>query len=225
MAHAVYVTRHGARIDNGPDADRNWLRAAGHSRRDDPHLSPSGEQGAQELAQRLAADTPRVSHIVSSPFVRCVQTADAVAAALGLSIRVEPGVSEVLTTFPPGLLPEADLQARFPRIDAAYEPVVRRDELRRERGDGEAARRAERAAAEVSRRVQAEQPGQPSCVLFVGHGASCLGIVEAFGGHGYVGYTSLSRFDAAGSGGWRLVGRMGDVAHLSDQATALGSAF
>ena len=54
MTEHVFVTRHGARIDNGPDADRGWLSKAGHVRRDDPHLSSSGKIAAEELAAALA---------------------------------------------------------------------------------------------------------------------------------------------------------------------------
>ena len=49
--------------------------------------------------------------------------------------------------------------------------------------------------------------------VFCGHGASCLGIVRAFGGSGYVGYVSLSHFRRE-SGGWRQVGELGDTSHL-----------
>eukprot|EP00413_Alexandrium_margalefii_P045671 CAMPEP_0204596624 /NCGR_PEP_ID=MMETSP0661-20131031/53344_1 /ASSEMBLY_ACC=CAM_ASM_000606 /TAXON_ID=109239 /ORGANISM="Alexandrium margalefi, Strain AMGDE01CS-322" /LENGTH=205 /DNA_ID=CAMNT_0051607243 /DNA_START=28 /DNA_END=642 /DNA_ORIENTATION=+ len=200
----VYLTRHGARIDK---EDYNWLRKAGHGRRDDPHLSPSGEQGALELALRMKeinAETP-ISHVVSSPFVRCVQTARPVAEVLGLPIKIEPGICEVLTTFPPGFLDASELLKQFEVVDTSYAPAVTRDRLSAEFGDGQAARRAAEAARAVRERLDGR-------ILFVGHGASCLGIAEAFGGAGYVGYTSLSHFTPVGGGSrWKLVGRLGDV--------------
>ena len=67
--------------------------------------------------------------------------------------------------------------------------------------------------------------------LFVGHSASCVGIVSAFDplrfGPRYVGYTSLSCFRRPEGGGWSLIGTLGDVAHLSDKhaASSLASAF
>ena len=203
----VFVTRHGARIDK---EDPSWLTRAGHGRRDDPHLSAAGERGAAALADRLAAPAAgaaRVRFVVTSPFVRCVQTAHAVAERLDLPVLVEPGVCELLATFPPGLLSLDELARRFPRIDRAYAPVVPVAELRPERGDGEAARRAAKAAAAVRERLG------PGPVLFCGHGASCLGIVRAFGGSGYVGYVSLSHFRRE-SAGWRQVGELGDTSHL-----------
>merc|ERR1719195_30835 len=141
----VFLTRHGARIDK---EDRGWLRKAGHGRHDDPHLSQGGEVGSQELAARMLEihqDTP-VAHIVSSPFVRCVQTAQPVAEALGLPIKIEPGICEILQTFPPGFLDTADLCADFPQVDASYQPVVQRKQLSSECSDYQAARRAARSA-------------------------------------------------------------------------------
>ena len=64
------MTRHGARIDK---EDLNWLQKAGHQRYDDPHLSPNGERGARELANRLATHDIRVRYVVTSPFLCCVQ--------------------------------------------------------------------------------------------------------------------------------------------------------
>lgn len=211
----VYVTRHGARIDNGPDCDPDWLRVAGHGRADDPQLSPSGEQAARELAARLL-DTP-LACVVSSPFVRCMQTAELVAAPRKLPVLVEPGICEILTIFPPGILSDTELQARFPNVDPSYVPVVPRAELCAESSDGVAARRAGACAKCVREHIAGP-------ILFVGHGASCLGIVEAFGGQGYIGYTSFTHSVLDGLK-WRIVGVQGDVSHLSDQVTARGSAW
>lgn len=204
----VFVTRHGARIDNGPDRDPRWLQKAAHDRIADPHLSPSGMAAAAELAAALAASAVRVAHVVSSPHVRCVQTADAVAAKLGLPICVEPGIAEV-GAWAHKLLSPADLAAAFPRVDARYVPAVAREQLSPEHGDSAAAARARAAALTVRERLVGP-------ILFVGHGASCLGLVDAFGASGYVGYTSLSRFTQQTTAArWVLDGELGDVSHLS----------
>lgn len=237
----VFVTRHGARIDNGPDRDRNWLQRSGHGRREDAHLSPLGRQEAEELAselvrrqrqQRAEGSGPLLDHIVSSPFVRCVETADAVARALDLGIKVEPGIGEVGSD-PSQMAAQQDLEAQFPRIDPDYRPAVPRDKLpRSERGDGAAARRASQVAKAVQRRLDG------GSILFVGHGASCLGLVGAFGAsEEYIGYCSLTQFqwtpngdddvdsDNERRGTWKLVGTFGDVSHLSDPQTSLDSAW
>ena len=108
-SHDVYLTRHGARIDK---EDRGWLAKAGHGRSDDPHLSSAGEQAAEELAAHLS--TGNIQHIVCSPFFRCLQTAAPVARRLGLPIKVEYGICEILLQFPPGLLEPAALRAAIP---------------------------------------------------------------------------------------------------------------
>eukprot|EP01006_Ploeotia_vitrea_P053830 TRINITY_DN67821_c4_g2_i2.p1 TRINITY_DN67821_c4_g2~~TRINITY_DN67821_c4_g2_i2.p1 ORF type:complete len:197 (-),score=16.71 TRINITY_DN67821_c4_g2_i2:316-906(-) len=194
----VLITRHGARIDNGPDRDPSWLQKAGHGRKDDPHLSPSGELACAELAKRLSTVAPKIEHIITSPFLRCVQTATIIASALGLPIKVEPGICEVLLTYPPGFLSTPELAKQFSNIDISYTPVTTREDLKAEFGDAAAAKRAQRAAQTA-----------------FGHGFE------------YVGYTTLTHFkpDQTTDGGWRLEGTFGDASHLSDQQTAIGSAW
>jgi probable phosphoglycerate mutase len=59
----------------------------------DPELSEKGRWQA-ERAARAIADRGGVQAIVTSPLARCRQTAEAVAAATGLGIRVEDGFRE-----------------------------------------------------------------------------------------------------------------------------------
>ncbi|CAL1142831.1 unnamed protein product [Cladocopium goreaui] len=210
----VFLTRHGARIDK---EDRHWLSKAGHHRRDDPQLSPAGHLGAAELAAKchqLHQERP-FAHIISSPFVRCVETALPVAKSLELPIKVEPGICEILTVFPPGFLDAEELQKDFGSIDLSYQPFLQRSQLRGESSDFQAAERA----AKTARALREKLPGR---ILFVGHGASCLGIAGAFGREDYVGYTSLSHFVYDGT--WR-VKSFNAVEHLSDKETSLASAF
>ncbi|CAK0808635.1 unnamed protein product [Prorocentrum cordatum] len=219
----VFVTRHGARLDNGPDRQAGWMQKFGLPR-DDAPLSPHGETAAMELAARMAEHNEEIpiAHVVSSPFIRCVQTASIVAQTLSLSVKVEPGICEILSTFPPGFMRPEEAKERFgAAIDLEYEPVVDAGSLSPEFSDGQAATRAARAASKVRENLG----GRPG-ILFCGHGASCLGIVEAFGGCGYIGYCSLSRFARQVEGRqWSCVGEQGDVSHLSDKRTSLNSAF
>ena len=205
----VYVTRHGGALD-AKDL---------HMQHGDPQLSPTGEVAAAELAESLANAEPRPLHIVSSPFLRCVQTADAVAARLGLPILLEPGICGVLQYFPPELHLLDDLISYFPRIDASYTPVVAQLALEPDRSDGQAARRAASTAITVRDRLSGP-------ILFVGHSSSCLGMVEAFGGSGHVGCCTISHFSCAAqgsSGSWQLEGVEGDASHLSSQYEAPSS--
>jgi transcription factor C subunit 7 len=200
----VYVIRHSARADRD---ERNWMPLPGHSR-DDTHLSNNGQAATEQLTRRL--DDVKIRYIVSSPFLRCLQTVAPIAIRKKLRIQIEPGICEVLNDgyYPPGFLDPQQLveSHRFP-IDVDYRPVVSREELRPERSDGEAAERSRRVALILRERLQGP-------ILFCGHGASCLGITNAFGGSGYVGYSSLSHFRRDDKG-WHVV-TMGDVSFLSE---------
>lgn len=213
----VYLTRHGARIDSD---DSDWLKKCHHNRSDDPHLSPSGRIGAQELAQRLKTSLSgnRIKHIVSSPYIRCVETANVIAQELNLQIKIEPGIAEVNSSRKPQFLDTDQLQRQFNRIDVHYMPAMSREDLPFEYSDGACANRSAIAA----RKVRTELTGG---ILFVGHGASCLGIAGEFGHRGYVGYTSITKFIQRDGGTYRLDGLFGDVSHLTDQQTALDSAW
>ena len=57
-------------------------------------LSPLGLRQARELASYLASSRD-VAVIISSPYLRCLQTAHAVSLATGARIAVEPGLAEV----------------------------------------------------------------------------------------------------------------------------------
>jgi probable phosphoglycerate mutase len=57
------------------------------------HLNDNGRQQADQLSLRLAGQP--VSAIYSSPLDRCLETAQPVAAALGLAVIAEAGVQEV----------------------------------------------------------------------------------------------------------------------------------
>ncbi|MCX5390367.1 bifunctional RNase H/acid phosphatase [Streptomyces sp. NBC_00094] len=59
----------------------------------DPELSAAGLRQAEAVAEALAA-RGTIQEIVSSPLTRCRQTAAAVAARLGLDVRVERGLRE-----------------------------------------------------------------------------------------------------------------------------------
>ena len=221
----VFVTRHGARLDNGPDGRRDWLAKIGHGRPQDAPLSPHGHKAATELAQALLQwqeENPNsvINHIVSSPFLRCVETAQAVARTLHLVIKIEPGIAEVGSR-PSHMASLEEIQARFPNlIDTTYSEILSRSQLpTNEYSDGAAARRTARVAKALSEQLSGN-------MLLIGHGASCLGLVQAFGGpNDYVGYCSLTQFQSKDGSKWQLVGELGSVQHLSDPQTALNSAW
>lgn len=161
-ADVVWVVRHARRRDFD---DPRW--ATGARRLHDPPLSETGRAQARELARSLALHD--VSHLVSSPFLRCVETAAPLSERLSLPIALEPGLSEWMNRAwfpePPELHPLEELVRRFPRIDAAWTP----------RGcarHGESGEEALERSGRVARMLAEELSG---AVVLVGHGASTLG--------------------------------------------------
>jgi len=118
MTQTIWIARHGNRIDFVNPA---WFNTA--ERRYDPHLSDDGQIQAQQLAHRLMGEG--ITQIITSPFLRTVQTANAVAECLDLSIKLDWGLGEWLNpdwmSFPETLPPEI-LAQEFPRIDL-FHPI------------------------------------------------------------------------------------------------------
>ncbi|QDY76529.1 bifunctional RNase H/acid phosphatase [Streptomyces qinzhouensis] len=84
----------------------------------DPVLSPAGQRQAEAVAAALAA-RGTVQEIVSSPLKRCRETAEAVAARLGLDVRIEDGLRETDFGAWEGLT-FAEVQQRYPEDLAAW---------------------------------------------------------------------------------------------------------
>ncbi|TJZ55524.1 bifunctional RNase H/acid phosphatase [Streptomyces piniterrae] len=78
----------------------------------DPELSAAGRRQAEATAAALAA-RGTVQAIVSSPLLRCRQTAEAVAARLGLEVRIDDGLREADFGAWEGLT-FAEVRERFP---------------------------------------------------------------------------------------------------------------
>eukprot|EP01082_Thalassiosira_pseudonana_P010983 g9937.t1 g9937 contig4:911711-912283(-) len=137
----VFLTRHGARVDT---EDQQWLRKCSHNRSDDPHLSSAGRKGALELAAEIKrqVDGCTVAHIVSSPYVRCVETAHIVAEVIGVDVKIEPGIAEVKSSRTPGFLDVVELKRQYPLIDTTYTPIMASGDLSREYSDGACAKRS-----------------------------------------------------------------------------------
>jgi broad specificity phosphatase PhoE len=72
---------------------RHGRASAGWNVDPDPGLDELGVAQAGKAAQRLSALGPLA--VVSSPLLRCRQTAAALAAAWACDVRIEPGVAEI----------------------------------------------------------------------------------------------------------------------------------
>lgn len=137
-ADHVFVVRHAERHDH---TDPGWSDKA--LRPQDTPLSDRGKHQAKRLGKWLYGRLPlhAPTAIFCSPFIRCVQTADAIAAELeGLQrdglhtasatkICIEPGLAEDMTYMAklkqhePFVLHAADLVCASPRVDLAYKPL------------------------------------------------------------------------------------------------------
>lgn len=173
----------------------------------DPPLSAEGRRQAARLAAWLGSE--RVDAVYASPLRRARQTALPIAAAHALEVRIEPGVVE------------------FDPDSSSYVPL---EELRAESRElwlelvsggltaGVDVALFRRIVAAALERIVAAHPG--ARVAVVCHG----GVVNAWAAHVLgleptlffqPGYTSVSRFLAAGSGERSLLS-LNETAHLRD---------
>lgn len=88
----------------------------------DPPLSADGVEQARRLGRRLAPEG--IQSIVSSPFLRAIQTAHHINEALGAPIFLEPGFGEWLTERSFERLPRLQalevLRAQYPALRDGY---------------------------------------------------------------------------------------------------------
>jgi len=159
MVETLWLARHGARLDF---EDPEWHKGA--ERRHDPPLSPDGLVQAGQLAARLKDEG--ISQIFSSPFLRCVMTADVAARQWGGSVKIEAGFSEWLNpdwfSERPGLLESEELTRQFPCIDASYRSRIEPSYPE----DGDTV--LKRTGTAIEAVVRAHE----GAVLVVGHGAT-----------------------------------------------------
>ncbi len=170
MSQIIWIARHANRLDFvNPD----WFLTA--ERRYDPPLSEDGFVQAQQLAHRLKKE--KIAHIFASPFLRTVQTANAVAEVLDLPINLETGLSEWLNpawmTEEPKRLSTPALKELFPRIDTSYTPrIAAKYPETHQQVRARSGQTARCLAIEFS----------PENILLVAHGASVLGAAMGFVG-------------------------------------------
>ena len=214
MVDTLWLARHGSRLDF---EDPEWHKRA--ERQHDPPLSPDGLVQAGQLADRLKDEG--ISRIFSSPFLRCVMTADVTARQLRKSVRIEAGFSEWLNPawFPerPALLGLEDMAHRFPCIDTSYGSRI--EPSYPESGDTILKR--------TGIAIEAVARAHEGAILVVGHGATVygsvvrllqLGFEETSKILGEVHYCCLCKL-CHGTEGWRLE-ITADVSHLDIRSGA-----
>lgn len=84
-----WIMRHGDRLNN---VDRQWKKTARY-----PHDTPLSELGhnqARDVASHIVENDTNIQHIISSPFLRALETANPLSQQLGMPIKVEKSVWE-----------------------------------------------------------------------------------------------------------------------------------
>jgi broad specificity phosphatase PhoE len=136
MVQSVYILRHAHRFDFEMSRDE-WQALA--SRSTDPPLSALGQWQATEAGrffEQLGDES--ITHVLASPYLRCIQTAHPIANAVGAKIKVEVGVQEIQPSFLRGaaerhldrVVPSVPLEERagyFPLLDTEYSSTISGD--------------------------------------------------------------------------------------------------
>lgn len=189
----MLLVRHGARFDY--ENKESWREACarlGHNAADPP-LSALGHRQARETAAVLSGEA--IEHILVSPYLRVIQTAQPLSHAMSLPLCIEDGLSElghVPDTIP---LPGSRFPY-FPEIDDKYIPMHPPIEMSPSGREGEVAylQRMLRLAADLPKRFPR------STVACFSHAAS-VALVAAL--------TKSKTLDEAGTfapcGIWKLV--------------------
>ena len=166
MSQTVWLARHGNRLDF---VNPEWFNTA--IRRYDPPLSDDGFIQAAELGQRLKSEN--ICHILASPFLRTIQTANEVAKVLNLPIKLEAGMGEwhnaEWMSEPPEIHPQDFLSMEYPLIDWNYKSAIipRYPESKEEV--------YQRTSATVKQSLHKFDED----ILLVGHGASVFGATKS----------------------------------------------
>lgn len=206
----IWIARHANRQDF---ADPDWATTA--DRPHDPGLSPDGVKQAEQLAERATALD--VDRIVSSPFLRAVETALPVAAALDKSVFLEPGLGEWLNEdwfdAPPNTLSHSTLASKFEHVSLDHTPC-------REPSFPESRHRSLARLGATAQCLTEQYPNDT--LLLVGHGITVLGVL-----HGLIGadvpdpgcpLASLTQV-VYRDGAWVIKNR-NDTRHLENGANA-----
>ncbi|KAG8905567.1 hypothetical protein FRB99_008672 [Tulasnella sp. 403] len=189
---------------------------------------------AEELASYFLnlPEDARPTAIFSSPYYRCLQTAQPVAVALNLPLYVEHGLSEWYSPVEPGTglhpLPgnAASLKQYFHQIDTSYSSTWLPSRL------GETLEGIQKRTDDFLRafipRVEGGDPhptqGHHERILLVSHAATCITLVRSLAGHRAdgvsirIGCCSLSTMLREHAGGTSAAHTLGQyrIARLAD---------
>ena len=198
----IFVVRHGERIDY---VDKNWINKVNHNRYRDPYLADKGIKQCKETATKLTKilNDKNDLMIISSPYIRCCQTASIIAKELNYksSIKIEPGICEVLKEYPPHFLDNNDInkdklcEKMIDVNNTNYKPFMTKDSFKKTEYENQCISRSKNITKKIIESIYKEA-GKPTDLMLVGHGASCYGMIEYLSnGYGdYVGLSCISHF-------------------------------
>jgi broad specificity phosphatase PhoE len=153
----LYIVRHGVTAWN-----REW-RMQGHT---DIPLDAEGVEQARRIAERLSAEPRPPQAVWSSDLARARQTAEAIAAPLGLAVQTTPLLRETMLGAWEGLT-RAEIEARG---DAEQLARYLQDSIRHRPPGGETLEAAWERMVGIVTEIRRQHPqGQ---VAIVGHGGS-----------------------------------------------------
>jgi hypothetical protein len=89
VTQVFWIMRHGDRLNN---VDRQWKKTAQYPH--DTPLSDLGHNQAHDVACHIVRNDPNIQHILSSPFLRALETANPLSKQLNMPIKVEKSVWE-----------------------------------------------------------------------------------------------------------------------------------
>ena len=144
--------------------------------RSDPELEPAGVAVANALAADLAVEVPAGAVVVTSPLRRALATADAIAAAIGAAVVLDPDLIEVDFGSVDGLTWD-ELAAAHPAVASA---ILAGDEPDWPEGE-RAVDVTRRARAAATRIVDLARSGP---VVVVSHGGLLRALGIALGADG-----------------------------------------
>ena len=120
----IYIIRHGDRFDFNM-GEAKWKEIA--QRPLDPVLSDLGLHQSILLGkffEEKKKQGKKVTRVVTSPFVRCIQTCNPIAGAFDLPVCVDNSLWEVV--FTSEVMPKLEERAcYFPRIDTTYQSIFK----------------------------------------------------------------------------------------------------
>ena len=230
----IFVIRHGERIDY---VDKDWINKVNHDRYRDPYLAEKGIKQSKETAIKLLGifKNKQLSDdnliIISSPYIRCVQTASLFAKDLNYKslIKIEPGICEVLKEYPPHFLDNNDINkddlcSNMIDIDnKTYNgPFMNKKDFKKTESEGQSIKRSKRITKQIIDSYFKDKNKAKDMIL-LGHGASCYGMIEYLNNDygDYIGLSCISHFklkynDNNNEYSIKTV-CIGDSSHLSNQ--------